>query len=92
MSDQKVIISILGQDRIGIIGTMTGILAEHQCNIQDLSQTILQDYFTMIMLVDLSKCELEFNELKARLKKAGDAIGMQVNVQHTDIFDFMHRI
>ncbi len=92
MKEQKVIITIMGLDRIGIIAAITGILAGHNCNIQDISQTILQDYFTMIMLVDLEKCDLDFAALKQQLKETGESIGMQVNVQHTDIFDYMHRI
>ncbi|RQD70007.1 MAG: ACT domain-containing protein [Tindallia sp. MSAO_Bac2] len=92
MDQQKVIISVLGRDRVGIIATISNILADHNANIVDISQTILQDYFTMIMLVDVTHSPLEFNELKKRIAEAGDAIGMQVNVQNTEIFDYMHRI
>ena len=92
MDNQKVIISVLGKDRVGIISTISKVLADHNANIVDISQTILQDYFTMIMLVDITHSPLEFNELKKRVADAGDSIGMEINVQNTEIFDYMHRI
>lgn len=92
MNEDRVIISVLGRDRTGIIATITGVLARHGGNILDISQTILQEYFTMIMLVDLSGCDLDFPRLKEELEKAGEEVGMQVNIQHTDVFDYMHRI
>ncbi|SMP52184.1 ACT domain-containing protein [Anoxynatronum buryatiense] len=92
MNGSKVIISVLGKDRVGIIAAISGVLATHGGNILDISQTILEDYFTMIMMVDLSACDLAFPELKETLVTTGEGIGMQVNIQHTDTFDYMHRI
>ena len=92
MENQKVIISVLGKDRVGIIAAMSRVLADHNANIVDISQTILEDNFTMVMLVDITHSPLEFKDLKKRIVEAGESIGMQVNVQHTEIFDYMHRI
>ncbi|MDR5657954.1 ACT domain-containing protein [Serpentinicella sp. ANB-PHB4] len=92
MKDNKAIVTVLGQDQVGIISTLTNILAESDVNILDISQTILQDYFTMIMVVDVSKCKVGFGELKQSLLEAGEKIGLQVNAQKSEVFDFMHRI
>jgi ACT domain-containing protein len=92
MHEKKIIVSVLGRDRVGIIAAVTNTLAECNANILDISQTILQDYFTMIMVVDIKDCKVDFLELKDKLKKVGEEIGIQVNIQNAEIFDFMHRI
>jgi ACT domain-containing protein len=88
----RVIITILGRDQIGIIAWMTGRLAENSINVLDLSQTILQGFFTMIMIVDVSQSSVPLNEITERLKREGAERGLKVNIQHEDIFAFMHRI
>lgn len=88
----KVIITVLGQDKVGIIAGISAILAENGVNILDISQTILQDIFTMVMLCDITKCSIEFGALKAGLEGKGEELGVQVQVQHEDVFKFMHRI
>ncbi len=86
------IVSVLGTDQMGIIAWVSGRLAEHKCNILDISQTILQEFFTMIMVVDLSQADIDLAELTRMLKSEGLERGLQVNVQHEDVFTFMHRI
>jgi ACT domain-containing protein len=88
----KAVITVLGEDQIGIIAGVTGILAEHAINILDISQTILQDFFTMVMIVDVTKANISFEELKAQLAHKGESIGVRIKIQHEDIFKAMHQI
>jgi ACT domain-containing protein len=88
----KAVITVLGSDRIGIIASVTGILAETNVNILDISQTIMQNIFTMIMLVDISKMEYEFSHLSDLLKKAGEELNVEIRFQREEIFTRMHRI
>ncbi|MCY6355963.1 ACT domain-containing protein [Clostridium sp. ZS2-4] len=86
------IITVLGKDKTGIISNVSTILAEANVNILDISQTILQEYFTMIMLVDLSKCKISFNELKDILDAKGNEMSLSIKIQREDIFNSMHNI
>lgn len=86
------IITVLGKDKTGIISSVSNILAEANVNILDISQTILQEYFTMIMLVDLSKSTKSFSELKDVLNDNGKTIGVSIKIQHEDIFNSMHNV
>jgi ACT domain-containing protein len=88
----RVIITVLGKDQLGIIAWVSGRLAEQNVNILDISQTILQEFFTMIMIVDLATSTLEVAELAAALSREGRQRGLQVSVQHEDVFAYMHRI
>jgi ACT domain-containing protein len=88
----KVVVTVLGKDRVGIIARVSAVLAENQVNILDISQTILQDYFTMIMLVEKPDEGLSLGDLGARLDAVGVELGLQIRVQHEDIFTAMHRI
>jgi len=88
----RAIITVLGRDQIGIIAWVAGRLAEYHVNILDISQTIVKDFFTMIMVVDLEPATLELIELARTLDQEGNDKGLQVKVQHEDIFTFMHRI
>jgi len=91
-TQQRVIITVVGHDRVGIIAGVTATLAKHNVNILDISQTIMQDFFTMIMIADLAGCNLSLQELQLVLKNKGEEIGVMINAQHEDIFKFMHRI
>ncbi|MCO1600429.1 MULTISPECIES: ACT domain-containing protein [Desulfosporosinus] len=86
------IITVIGRDQIGIIAWVSGRLAEYRVNILDISQTILNEFFTMIMVVDLEPSALKLDVLASTLEQEGDNKGLQVKVQHEDIFKFMHRI
>ncbi|MCT4563171.1 MAG: ACT domain-containing protein [Maledivibacter sp.] len=88
----KAVITVIGKDKIGIISEVTSVLAEKNANVLDISQTILQDYFTMIMIVELEKMDIHFMELKEKLEIVGKKIGMSVKIQHEDIFNAMHKI
>lgn len=88
----RAIITVLGLDQIGIIAWVTGRLAEYNVNILDISQTIVDNYFTMIMVVDLDPANLELVALSRLLEIEGSDKRLQVKVQHEDIFAFMHRI
>lgn len=91
-TSNRAIITVLGRDQIGIIAWVSGRLAEYSVNILDISQTILKEFFTMIMVVDLEPSKIELVELSRLLEQEGKDKGLQVKVQHEDIFTFMHRI
>ena len=88
----KAIVSVFAKDAKGIIAYITGILAQQEINIMDISQTLMQEYFTMIMLVDLTDCPLPFDELSRLLQEKGAERGLSVHIQRQDIFDAMRRI
>jgi len=88
----RAIVTVIGKDRVGIIANVCSLLAESGVNILDISQTILQDYFTMIMLVDISGCLMPFAELSASLKSRGDEQALSIRIQLEAIFEAMHRI
>lgn len=90
--EQRVIVTVVGKDRVGIIAGVAGILAEYNVNILDISQTILQDFFTMIMIVNITRSTVSLQELQQLLKEKGKEIGVQIHAQHEDVFKYMHRI
>lgn len=88
----RAIVTVIGKDKPGIIAKVSASLADNSINIEDISQTIVQDNFTMIMLCDLSSAKTTLKELKAKLVALGDEIGVSIHVQHEDIFNAMHKI
>lgn len=88
----KAVITVLGKDRVGIIASVSAVLAECNVNILDISQTIMQDIFTMIMLVDISKSTSDVVRLSSILEAKGNELGVEIKIQHEDIFNSMHRI
>ena len=88
----KAIVTVIGKDQVGITAAVCALLAQHNINILDINQTILQEYFTMVMLVDLSACELSNGELSDIMSKAGEERGLSIRIQREDIFNAMHRI
>ena len=88
----RAIVTVIGKDRVGIIANVCTLLADNGVNILDISQTILQDYFTMIMLVDTSGCSMSFVDLSSSLKSRGDEQALSIRIQREDIFEAMHRI
>ncbi len=89
---KKTIITSVGKDTVGIIARICTYLAENEINIEDISQTIIQGYFNMMMITDTSKCAKPSAEIASDLKKLGEEIGVVINCQHEDIFNMMHRI
>jgi len=88
----RAVITVLGEDKIGIIAKTSSVLYEANVNILDISQTIMSDVFTMIMLVDISAMKLSFEELSEKLSAVGEELGVAVKIQHESIFNSMHRI
>ena len=88
----RAIVTVIGKDRVGIIADVTALLAQYGVNVLDISQTVLQEYFTMIMLVDASQCTVPFAALARTLDEAGAQRGLQIRAQREDSFNAMHRI
>jgi len=90
--EMKAVVTVLGKDRVGIIAAISRILADSNVNILDISQTTMQDVFTMTMLTDTTDSNIAFSELSDRLEAEGTRLGLYVKIQHEDIFNSMHRI
>ena len=88
----KTIITVVGKDAVGIIAKVCTYLAENKANILDISQTIVQEYFNMMMIVDLSNSTSGFDDVNNELDKLGNEIGVVIKCQREEIFDMMHRI
>lgn len=88
----KAIVTVVGKDQVGIIAAVCSLLAENNVNVLDISQTILREFFTMTMLVDVSACTLPFTVLTTMLEKEGEKRGLSIRAQLEDIFDAMHKI
>ncbi|AXI10881.1 ACT domain-containing protein [Oceanobacillus zhaokaii] len=91
MRERHAVVSVIGKDQVGIIAKVTNILADKQINILDISQTILQDFFTMMMLVDVAGRE-DLDQLQDQFNHLGDALGLKINIQLEEIFQAMHRV
>ena len=89
---KKCILSVVGKDKVGITAGVCGVLANAGVNILDINQTILQEYFTMVVLVDIATSSLGFGEIAERLEDYGRNSGMEIHIQREEIFDAMHRI
>lgn len=89
---KKTIITVVGKDTVGIIAKVCTYLAENGVNILDISQTIVQEYFNMMMIVDMNKSKKPFDIAASELAELGESIGVIIKCQHEDIFDMMHRI
>ncbi len=89
---EHVVVTVIGTDKVGIVAKISGLLARHNVNIIDISQTLMGDLFTMIMLVDLARADLGLDALSKRLEALSKRIGVRIIVQHERIFRFMHRI
>lgn len=88
----KAVITVIGHDKVGIIARVSSVLADTGVNILDISQTIMQNMFTMIMLVSLKDCSESFDSIAKKLDKIGEEMGLSVRIQHEDVFNSMHRI
>jgi ACT domain-containing protein len=89
---EQVVVTVMGTDKIGIMAAVSTVLAEHQVNILDVSQTILRGFFSMVMVVDISLADVDLQTLQTLLGDKGREIGMQISAQHEDVFRFMHRV
>ena len=88
----RCVITVIGKDMVGILADVSNICKEYNVNIVDVTQSILQDMFCMIMLVDISACASEPAEIRARFDTLGQEMGMQVTVTRQEVFDAMHKV
>ena len=88
----KAIVNVVGKDQVGIIAGVCIKLAEYNVNVLDISQTVMQGYFTMMMVVDVSACNVPLAELCGAMEESGKEKGLSIRVQRADIFEAMHRI
>lgn len=86
------IVTVIGKDRVGIIADVCALLAKNKVNVLDISQTVMQEYFTMIMMVDVTAAEIPFAELVRLLEDEGKEMNLTIHAQREDIFNAMHRI
>lgn len=88
----KAVITVIGKDSMGIIASVSAECAKFGCNIVDISQSVMREYFAMIMLVELEGLTVPFSEFAEQMKKLGDDKGLEIHAMHEDIFNSMHKI
>lgn len=88
----KCVISVLGNDQSGIVAAVANVLADCKANIDDISQTLLGDLFSMTMLVTLSEADADFNTVQEQLAAVGQRMGLQITIQRQDVFDYMYKV
>ena len=88
----KAVVTVVGRDTVGILAKVSASCAEHNANIIDVTQSVMQELFTMVMLVDITDIKGDFADLQNTLYELGEAIGMKIHVMHEDIFNSMHNI
>lgn len=88
----NIVITIIGKDRVGIVAKVSTALAENNVNILDINQNIMHGYFNMVMVADMSASSLPLQELQKKFKAIGESIGVEIKIQHEDIFNVMHNI
>ena len=88
----RAIVTIIGSDRVGIIAGIANVISDANVNILDISQSVIREFFTMIMMVELSSASVPFEDLRKKLAQKGVELGVQVEVQREEIFQAMHRI
>lgn len=86
------IITVVGSDKVGIIAKVTALLAENSINIDDITQTILSGNFVMMMMVDLNKSTISIDQLRSKLLKLGEEMGVEMNIMNEKVFSAMHRV
>lgn len=91
-TEQRIIVTVIGKDKVGIIAGVANVLTDSNANILDISQTRMQEFLVMIMIVDISHAKGEFSQLLEELDKASERIGVKITAQREDVFNFMHRI
>lgn len=88
----KAVITVLGKDTVGILAKISTACAQEGVNIIEVTQSVMQDMFAMIMLADIKTCKVPFDELAKKLETVGEDMGVKVHVMHEDIFNSMHKI
>ena len=88
----KIVVTVVGKDRVGIIATVSSLLAENKVNILSINQNIMDGFFNMILLAEISESKIKLTELQKILKERGEEINVQIKAQHEDIFNVMHHV
>ncbi len=88
----RAVITVIGKDMVGILAKVSTVCADNGVNVLEVTQSILQEMFAMIMMVDISACTIPFSELSDKLETLGDDMNLKIHVMHEDIFNSMHRI
>lgn len=88
----RAVITVIGKDNIGILAKVSNLCAEYNANVMDVTQSVLQDMFAMIMMVDISQMNTDFVVLGEKLDELGKKLGLSIHTMHEDIFNSMHRI
>ena len=88
----KIVVTVVGKDRVGIIATVSSLLAENKVNILSINQNIMDGFFNMVMLAETTDDTVKLGELAPQLKKKGEEIGVEIKAQHQDIFNVMHTV
>ena len=88
----RAVITVVGKDTVGILSKVSGICAEYNANVTEVTQSVLQDMFAMIMLGDISKLDKSFSELVDRMNALGEDMGLKINTMHEEIFNTMHTV
>jgi len=88
----KLVVTVVGKDRVGIIAMVSKILSDNNVNILSINQNILDGFFNMILLAEISESKIKLKDLQQVLKEQGEAINVQIKAQHEDIFNVMHKI
>lgn len=88
----KAVITVIGKDNVGILHKVSGICAEYKANVLEVTQSVLQDMFAMIMLVDISEMSADFSQLVDKMDNLGKELGLSIHTMHEDIFNSMHSI
>ncbi|MDF2567332.1 MAG: hypothetical protein K0R90_788 [Oscillospiraceae bacterium] len=88
----RAVITVIGKDTVGIMAKVSGVCADSHANVIEVTQSVLQDMFAMIMLIDIDKLNCEFSALSDKLDSLGNSLGLSIHTMHEDIFNSMHRI
>ena len=88
----RAVVTVIGKDMVGILAKVTAICADKNVNVLEVTQSIMQDLFAMVMLVDISKCTVPFSALVDEMEAVGESMGLKIHTMHEDVFNAMHRI
>lgn len=88
----RAVVTVIGKDTVGILTKVSGICTEYNANVMEVTQSVLQDMFAMIMMVDISRLNRDFTELVTRMTELGKELALDIHIMHEEIFDTMHKI
>ena len=88
----RAVVSVIGKDTVGILAKTTAVCAEHRINVVDVTQSVLQDLFAMIMLIDVTDSDIPLTDLTDRFEALGREMGLSIHVMHEDVFNAMHTV